>query len=403
MVTQSLLSQYRREVESASNDARNYLTAMCEAYIEVNPNASVADMRKFAIETLQDGLNMYGDEAKVIANDFFDRLAQDANSKATSEMFDSTDADIVEQKVRYYAKSLAEGDTSKFIKNVSDLTGFYVKREAFCNMAKNCNKAGIRYARVPSGRETCAFCFMLASRGFVYWGEKEAGADGHEYHPHCDCIIVPGFHADSGIDEDAQIEGYKPSEMRERYKKCYDAINPNGTWDEVYEQWKNSDTEDTWQKFKTKALLKEIGTRDWGWVWNGKICKLKEDPEWNNNEKKAASLLRDQGFNVEYNKRSLRSHDRRADFNLNGVAWEMKNPTGNGYLTVHNQFKKAVMGSSNIANPQSERIVISNVGNEMSFETLIGKIKTVFENGEFTEISEVIALDRTGKMCRLKR
>jgi hypothetical protein len=270
MVTQSLLQQYRREVESASNDARNYLTAMCEAYIEVNPNASVADMRKFAIETLQDGLNMYGDEAKVIANDFFDRLAQEANSKATAEMFDSTDADIVEQKVRYYAKSLADGDTSKFIKDVSDLTGFYVKREAFCNMAKNCDKAGIRYARVPSGRETCAFCFMLASRGFVYWSEKEAGADGHEYHPHCDCIIVPGFHADTGIDEDAQIEGYKPSEMRERYKKCYDAINPNGTWDEVYEQWKNSDSGDTWEKFKTKTLLKEIGTRDWKWLWTGK-------------------------------------------------------------------------------------------------------------------------------------
>ena len=403
MVTQSLLQQYRREVESASNDARNYLTAMCEAYIEVNPNASVADMRKFAIETLQDGLNMYGDEAKVIANDFFDRLAQDANSKATAEMFDSTDADIVEQKVRYYAKSLAEGDTSKFIKDVSDLTGFYVKREAFCNMAKNCNKAGIRYARVPSGRETCAFCFMLASRGFVYWSEKEAGADGHEYHPHCDCIIVPGFHADTGISADAQIEGYEPTKMYERYKKCYDAINPNGTWDEVYEQWKNSGREDTWEKFKTKALLKEIGTRDWGWVWSGKTCKLKEDPEWNDNEKEAASLLRDQGFNVEFNKRSLRLHDRRADFNLNGVSWEMKNPTGNGYLTVHNQFKKAVMGSSNITNPQSERIVISNVGNEMPFETLISKIKTVFENGEFTEISEVIALDRTGKMCRLKR
>ena len=278
MVTQNLLNQYRREVESASNDARNYLTAMCEAYIEVNPNASVADMRKFAIETLQDGLYMYGDEAKVIANDFFDRLAQEANSKATAEMFDNTDADIVEQKVRYYAKSLVEGDTSKFIKDVSDLTGFYVKREAFCNMAKNCGKAGIRYARVPSGRETCAFCFMLASRGFVYWTEADAGEkrSGHEYHTNCDCIIVPGFHKDTGVNEDLQIEGYAPSEMRERYQKCYDAINPNGTWAEVYEQWKNSDTEDTWEKFKTKALIKEINSRDWKWLWTGEHSKEKD-------------------------------------------------------------------------------------------------------------------------------
>ena len=335
MVTQNLLQQYRREVESASNDARNYLTAMCEAYIEVNPNATVAEMRKFAIETLQDGLNMYGDEAKVIANDFFDRLAQDANSKATAEMFDSTDADIVEQKVRYYAKSLADGDTSKFIKDVSDLTGFYVKREAFCNMAKNCNKAGIRYARVPSGRETCAFCFMLASRGFIYWSEKEAGADGHEFHPHCDCIIVPGFHADTGISEDTQIEGYAPSEMRDRYKKCYDAINPNGTWDEVYEQWKNSDQQDTWEKFKTKALVKEINTRDWKWVWSGtpaEVKYIKSEEALTENEKKAVNVLSNNGIKVIVNEQND-GKPVNIDFSINGRQIEHKNVTSDSSVS----------------------------------------------------------------------
>ena len=335
MVTQNLLQQYRREVESASNDAKNYLTAMCEAYIEVNPNATVAEMRKFAIETLQDGLNMYGDEAKVIANDFFDRLAQDANSKATAEMFDSTDADIVEQKVRYYAKSLADGDTSKFIKDVSDLTGFYVKREAFCNMAKNCNKAGIRYARVPSGRETCAFCFMLASRGFVYWSEKEAGADGHEYHPHCDCIIVPGFHADTGISADAQIEGYEPTKMYERYKKCYDAINPNGTWDEVYEQWKNSDQQDTWEKFKTKALVKEIGTRDWKWVWSGtpaEVKYIKSEEALTENEKKAVNVLSNNGIKVIVNEQND-GKPVNIDFSINGRQIEHKNVTSDSSVS----------------------------------------------------------------------
>ena len=343
MVTQNLLNQYRREVESASNDARNYLTAMCEAYIEVNPNASVADMRKFAIETLQDGLYMYGDEAKVIANDFFDRLAQDANSKATAEMFDNTDADIVEQKVRYYAKSLVEGDTSKFIKDVSDLTGFYVKREAFCNMAKNCGKAGIRYARVPSGRETCAFCFMLASRGFVYWGEKEAGADGHEYHPHCDCIIVPGFHKDTGINEDTQIQGYKPSEIRERYQKCYDAINPNGTWAEVYEQWKNSGSEDKWEKFKTKALIKEINTRDWGWLWTGKTLKvdyetLEFEEKVRKHEKTTAEILSTHGIKCVFRKDVKENYDGKG--NNKGLA-DLKN--GIELKTLQNLVKDSTI------------------------------------------------------------
>ena len=381
MVTQNLLQQYRREVESASNDARNYLTAMCEAYIEVNPNASVADMRKFAIETLQDGLNMYGDEAKVIANDFFDRLAQDANSKATAEMFDSTDADIVEQKVRYYAKSLAEGDTSKFIKDVSDLTGFYVKREAFCNMAKNCDKAGIRYARVPSGRETCAFCFMLASRGFVYWGEKEAGAEGHEYHPHCDCIIVPGFHADTGISEDTQIEGYAPSEMRERYKKCYDAINPNGTWDEVYEQWKNSDQQDTWEKFKTKALVKEIGTRDWKWLWTGtpaEVKYIKSEEALTDNEKKAVNVLINNGIKVVVNEQDD-GKPVNIDFSINGRQIEHKNVTSDS--SVSSQINR---GRSQFfrAKESPATLIFTDTGSKVSNGEIYESIKKRIHEGE---------------------
>ena len=354
---------------------------MCEAYIEVNPNASVADMRKFAIETLQDGLYMYGDEAKVIANDFFDRLAQEANSKATAEMFDNTDADIVEQKVRYYAKSLVEGDTSKFIKDVSDLTGFYVKREAFCNMAKNCGKAGIRYARVPSGRETCAFCFMLASRGFVYWGEKEAGADGHEYHPHCDCIIVPGFHKDTGINEDTQIQGYKPSEMRERYKKCYDAINPNGTWAEVYEQWKNSDTEDTWEKFKTKALVKEINTRDWNWVWTGtpaEVKYIKPREALTSNEKRAVDVLVNNGIKVIVNEQDD-GKPVNIDFSIKGKYVEHKNVTSDS--SVSTQINRGRKQFFKIKESPAT-LIFTDEGAKVSDSEILESIKKRIHEGE---------------------
>lgn len=144
---------------------------------------------------------------------------------------------------------------------------------------------------------------------------------------------------------------------------------PQGTWprdafesDVAAGKYKK----DEWEKWKTKRLCAEIETRDWGWLWKGEDCKLIEDPEWNENEKETAALLRNQGFNIEYIQRSLEYHQRRADFNLNGVKWEMKNPIGNGYLVVRNQFKKAVLGNANVVNPQSERLVISNVGNNLS-------------------------------------
>jgi len=73
----------------------------------------------------------------------------------------------------------------------------------------------VGFARVATGRETCAFCLMLVSRGPVYKTELKAGAK-HEgaaeiletrndfsdeelddlmtrWHPGCDCKVVPVF------------------------------------------------------------------------------------------------------------------------------------------------------------------------------------------------------------------
>lgn len=67
-----------------------------------------------------------------------------------------------------------------------------------------------RFARVPSGSETCLFCIMLASRGFVYYNERTAGSDGH-YHANCDCRIVPSWKGN--------IEGYDPRALYDRYRE----------------------------------------------------------------------------------------------------------------------------------------------------------------------------------------
>ncbi|MBT1173573.1 hypothetical protein JS528_09520 [Bifidobacterium sp. MA2] len=67
-----------------------------------------------------------------------------------------------------------------------------------------------RYARVPQGK-TCAFCSMLASRGFVYLSEDTAGK-WNKYHSNCDCKIVPSWGK-------TQIDGYDPSKLYDMWKK----------------------------------------------------------------------------------------------------------------------------------------------------------------------------------------
>lgn len=70
------------------------------------------------------------------------------------------------------------------------------------------------WARVATGRETCAFCLMLISRGPVYtnastaglnlldeeavrrsWAYEDDDVSEHmeEWHPGCDCLVVPVF------------------------------------------------------------------------------------------------------------------------------------------------------------------------------------------------------------------
>jgi hypothetical protein len=57
------------------------------------------------------------------------------------------------------------------------------------------DRVALGWARVPTGRETCAFCWMLASRGPVYTTCQAAG-DMTMWHDRCDCLVTPVFHRD---------------------------------------------------------------------------------------------------------------------------------------------------------------------------------------------------------------
>ena len=67
-----------------------------------------------------------------------------------------------------------------------------------------------KYARVPQGK-TCAFCSMLASRGFVYASEDTAGK-WNKYHHDCDCKIVPSW-------GETKLDGYDPDKLKNMWKE----------------------------------------------------------------------------------------------------------------------------------------------------------------------------------------
>lgn len=74
-----------------------------------------------------------------------------------------------------------------------------------------------RWARVPRGRVTCAFCAMLAGRGFVYTSEEAAGGLGNVYHAHCDCEPVPTW-------GEAKLTGYDQPRYEGMYRSACKAL-----------------------------------------------------------------------------------------------------------------------------------------------------------------------------------
>ena len=401
-ITQVRLNQYRQELENSAKDAGDFVRAIVEAYQIAYPETSIADIKKYTCDAIEDALHVFGGQSCTVANEFFEELASQAGESVDTQIYDTFERAYAESKVGYFAKDIINGNIATFNGNVGALTGFYVKREAFQNMLQNCRKNGVRYARVSSGRETCAFCFMLASRGFVYHTKQKAGEGfGHSYHRHCDCIIVPGFHEGTGISADAQIEGYEPSKLYNRYKSCLDAVQtPQHTWDtDAF----NADVRagkigaDEWEKWKLKRLCAEIDTRDTKWLWKNEKPEIDDEEkpieQLTKGEKTAVFTLKRNGIRVK-----TKGEDPKAvkniDFEIDGQLWEHKNVTTLSSLS--NQLTRSRIKFYALKLRPMNHILTLN-DSTVSTADMYKKIKSKLKDDE-----EVLVI-RDGKLLRIKK
>lgn len=79
-------------------------------------------------------------------------------------------------------------------------------------VAQNGIRDHAQWAWIPGGGETCAFCLMLASRGWTD-ASKNVLKGNHAEHIHnnCDCTFAIRF------DDSMDVEGYDPDEILERF------------------------------------------------------------------------------------------------------------------------------------------------------------------------------------------
>lgn len=111
---------------------------------------------------------------------------------------------------RYYFDDQARNARNDLHQNYITTTSGYKRRQEY-NAKRRADGVSdydlthdIRYARVPTGAETCTYCMMLASRGCVYHNEERAG---HASHRGCNCVIIPG------IRNSTTIAGYDTDDL----------------------------------------------------------------------------------------------------------------------------------------------------------------------------------------------
>ncbi|MBQ3429187.1 MAG: hypothetical protein IJH28_05375 [Mogibacterium sp.] len=105
---------------------------------------------------------------------------------------------------------------------ISASAGRLVKLASVDTMMKNALRDGCEWAWIPAG-DSCAFCTMLASRGWVKASE-DLIANGHMSHIHsnCDCTFCVRH------DKNVTVEGYDPDALYDEY------INAGDTkWDRI--------------------------------------------------------------------------------------------------------------------------------------------------------------------------
>lgn len=226
MIARGVIDSYTRKLNGLSASARR-IVAQSLANIEFD---SVADLRGKLIEILEPIYGVSTDMAAAYAADFYDEIRELSVGERLGATADSgRKPEVTEGFIRAFVGGVASKGIVESLSLFTDRADYEIKRAAGDCVYLNgeVDPLEVRFARVPSGFETCPFCIMLASRGFVYRNKTTAGADGH-YHPHCDCRIVPSFSKD-------EIEGYDP--------------------DALYRQWRDSD-------FKPKTKQRE---RESGW------------------------------------------------------------------------------------------------------------------------------------------
>lgn len=182
---------------------------------------NVAECRDLVLQALAAVMPTYTTMAAQASADFYDAARELAlGERLGAQAISGYDPRKTEGAVRGFVRFVLDGRVDTFNDQVLQRIDYEMERSAgesmFANGRRDPRKP--KFARVPTGSETCDFCLMLASRGFVYSSEATAGAVKLDhYHSGCDCRVVCQW--DGG-----GVEGYDTQAVYDRWQDSIDSL-----------------------------------------------------------------------------------------------------------------------------------------------------------------------------------
>lgn len=156
-----------------------------------------------------DLLARYGEITATLAADRFEEI-----TGLPATMVRPVDADRANARMRWAVHPLF-GTPGDALGRMQLLVDELVKQPGRSTSITSAARHRLRFARVPTGSETCKWCLMLASRGAVYATSARAG-EGRSFHGVCDCRVEPV--ASPSDMERLRADGYDPSDLYRRWQ-----------------------------------------------------------------------------------------------------------------------------------------------------------------------------------------
>lgn len=223
-IPKAIVEEYVGCLKSLTQNTQSTVLAQLE---DIKWN-NLDELRARVYETLLPYIQSSADMSEAIACVYYDMIRQ---IQVPNDGYSASPQGIFNAKA-FEVATKAAGMTDKnkfsqalFQKDILDRAGWEIKHAAGETVVGN-TKSDPRkpkYARVPTGMETCAFCIMLAGRGFIYSSAKAAGGEGNHYHSNCDCAIIQGY------GNSASVEHYDP----DYYYDIYERNKVKTPWDTV--------------------------------------------------------------------------------------------------------------------------------------------------------------------------